>query len=386
MEERNVTEPHSTAARPIRLGIIGTGLAVKRLHWPALRHMPNRFTIAGFANRTRATAEEFAAVAGLTMDGYVSDYQALLRRPDIELVLVFVPIAQLLALTRDSLAAGKHVICEKPPGVDLAEARQFLALEAQYPRQQLMVTENFFYRDDLRLARARVEAGDIGHPRLMVEHWVEQMVPTPGEFSSTPWRYQRPAHRGGPLLDAGVHSVATMRLLGGDITRVSARTEWLNPTMEAPSALAMTFSLASQASGSCTWGFMGSPMPDEVRSTRLYGAEGTLIVTRGQVRCVRADGTVEEDRIEPLDTGHYNMYLNIFDALAHGEPVVATVRQAVENMLVVMQALASADEGAPRDVSAAGIPPAAGGVPLWRPRGAESLFGGLPCRVRRTTH
>lgn len=61
--------PTLSSERPIRLGIIGTGLAVKRLHWPVLRQMPDRFAIAGFANRTRATAEEFAAVAGLSMEG-----------------------------------------------------------------------------------------------------------------------------------------------------------------------------------------------------------------------------------------------------------------------------------------------------------------------------
>jgi predicted dehydrogenase len=347
--------------------------------------MPDRFTIAGFSNRTRTTAEEFAALAGLAMDAYVADYQALLRRADIETVLVCVPIAQLLTITRDSLAAGKHVICEKPPGVDLSEARQFLALEAQYPKQRLLMTENFLYRDDLRLARARLDAGDIGHPRLLVEHWVERLIPTPGEFSSTPWRYRDPAHQGGPLLDAGVHSVATMRLLCGDITRVSARTEWLNGTMQAPSALAMTFSLANQASGNCLWGFMGNPVLDEVRNTRVYGTEGTLIVTRGQVRCVHADGTIEDDRIEPLDTGHYNMFVNFHDALVYQEPAVATVRQGVENMLVVLQALASAAQSTPQDVAATGLPPATGGVPLWRPRGSDGLFDGLPCQVRRVS-
>ena len=375
--------PTFSSERPIRLGIIGTGLAVKRLHWPVLRQMPRRFTIAGFANRTRATAEKFAAMANLSMDGYVADYQSLLRRADIETVLVCVPIAQSLTITRDSLAAGKHVICEKPPGVDLFEARQFLALEAQYPDQRLMMTENFFYRDDLRLARARLDAGDIGHPRLLVEHWVERMVPTPGEFSSTPWRYQDPAHRGGPLLDAGVHSVATMRLLGGDITRVSAQTEWVNGTMQAPSALVMTFSLSNQASGNCVWGFLGAPVLDEVRNTRIYGTEGTLIVTRGQVRCVHSDGAVEDDRIEPLDTGHYNMFLDFYDALVHGGSVVATVRQGVENMLVVLQALASAETGTPQEVSALGVSPSIGGVPLWRPGESGALFDGLPCQVRR---
>lgn len=324
-------------------------------------------------------------MAGLAMDAYVADYQALLRRTDIETVLVCVPIAQLLTITRDSLAAGKHVICEKPPGVDLSEARQFLALEAQYPEQRLLMTENFLYRDDLRLARARLDAGDIGHPRLLVEHWVERLIPTPGEFSSAPWRYRDPAHQGGPLLDAGVHSVATMRLLCGDITRVSARTEWVNETMQAPSTLAMTFSLANQASGTCLWGFMGNPVLDEVRNTRVYGTEGTLIVTRGQVRCVHADGTIEDDRIEPLDSGHYNMFVNFHDALVHQEPAVATVRQGVENMLVVLQALASAEESTPQDVAAAGLPPATDGVPLWRPRGSDGLFDGLPCQVRRVS-
>jgi predicted dehydrogenase len=378
-----VIDSAPTAARPIRLGIIGTGLAAKRLHWPTLRRMPDRFAIAGFANRTRATAEEFAVLTGLSMDAYVADYQALLRRADIETVLVCVPIAQSLTIARDSLAAGKHVICEKPPGVDLSEARQFLELEAQYPDQRLMMTENFLYRDDLRLARARLDAGDIGRPRLLVEHWVDRLVPTPGEFSSTPWRYRDPAHQGGPLLDAGVHSVATMRLLCGDITRVSARAEWINRTMQAPSALAMTFSLANQASGNCLWGFLGNPVVDEVRNTRVYGTEGTLIVTRGQVRCVRADGTIEDDRIEPLDSGHYNMFSNFHDALVHGESVVATVRQGVENMLVVLQALASAEEDTPKEVADMGVPPAAGGVPLWRPRGSGVLFEGLPCQVRR---
>ena len=212
-----MSQPLPAPQRPIRLGIIGTGLAVKKLHWPALVRMPDRFVVAAFANRTRSTAEEFAALAGLTMNDYVSDYHDLLRRDDVEAVLVCVPIPRLLAIARESLAAGKHVICEKPPGVDLAEARQFLALVEQYPRQKFMMTENFFYRDDLRLGRSLVEQGAIGRLQFLLEKWVSRLVPTPGEYSITPWRY-RPEYRGGPLQDGGVHSIATIRLLGGDIT------------------------------------------------------------------------------------------------------------------------------------------------------------------------
>jgi predicted dehydrogenase len=366
----------------IRIGIIGTGLAVKRLHWPALVKLPDRFSVAAFANRTRAVAEEFAALARLPMDRYTPDYHTLLRRDDVDAVLVCVPIPQLLSIARESLAAGKHVICEKPPGVDLAEARQFLALVDQHPRQKFMMTENFFYRDELRLARSLVDGGAIGRPQLLLEKWVHRLVPTPGDYSSTPWRY-KPEYPGGPLQDGGVHSIATIRLLGGDITSLYARTERANKTMDAPSAMAMTFGFASGATGNCIWGFLGNPVLDEVRDTRFYGSEGALISSRGQVRLIRADGSIEEYRVEPTETGHYNMWLNFHDAVMHNEPIVATIRQSFDNMLVVLQALESAARGHQTDVDIAGVPQGTGGVPLWRPRGASGLFEGLPCEIRR---
>jgi predicted dehydrogenase len=343
--------------------------------------MSDRFVVAAFANRTRSTAEEFANLANLSMERYYPDYHDLLRRDDVEAVLICVPIPQLLPITRNSLAAGKHVICEKPPGVDLAEARQFIALPDQFPHQAIMMTENFFYRDDLRLARSLVDGAAIGRPQLLLEKWVHQLVPTPGEYSGTPWRY-KPQYRGGPLLDGGVHSIATIRLLGGDITSLYARTEWINVTMDAPSAMVMTLGFASGASGNCIWGFLGNPVLDEVRETRLYGSGGALIFSEGLARVIHADGSIEEYRVEFADRGHYNMFLNFHDAIVHDEPVVATVRQSFENMLVVLQALESAEQGHRAEVVAVSVEPWAGGVPLWRPRGASGLFEGLPCQVR----
>jgi hypothetical protein len=79
------------------------------------------------------------------------------------------------------------------------------------------------------------------------------------------------------------------------------------------------------------------------------------------------------------------MFLNFHDAVMHDEPIVATVRQSFENMLVVMQALESGEQGHSTKVTAPGVPPAAGGVPLWRPRGMSGLFDGLSCQVVRVS-
>src|SRR5215217_3589513 len=107
--------------KPIRLGIIGTGLAVEKLHWPALKRMTDRFRVVSFCDVARANAEHFAAYSGAPMDEYTGDLRDLLRRDDVDAVLVSLPIPLNLPVTRAVLEAGKHVICEKPAGANEAE-------------------------------------------------------------------------------------------------------------------------------------------------------------------------------------------------------------------------------------------------------------------------
>ena len=364
---------------PVRLGIVGTGLAARRLHWPALAKMPARFDVAAFANRTRSTAKEFAAFTGLPMTGYSADYREMLTRSDVEAVLVGVPIPQLLAVARDCLEAGKHVICEKPPGASEAEAHEFVALTARYPSQKLLMAEQVFYRDEWRLARSLLDAGAIGQPRFLVDRVVKHEVPVPGQFSSTPWRH-KPGYPGGSIIDGGVHSVAGIRLLGGDIASLSARTEWLNSAIEAPSVLAMTFGFTSGASGSFIYGSFSNPVVDEDTDARVYGTDGNLIVRRGSVRLIRADGSVEEHVLAGMNA-FYNEFLNFHDAVVYDEPIVGTVSQSARNMLILLRALDSAEQGRTLDLRAEAWNVPADGVPLWRPRGADGLFTGLPVSV-----
>src|SRR5215216_2786121 len=122
---------------PVRLGIIGTGIAVEKLHWPALRQMPDHFDIVAFANHTRPKAEAFAQLAGLSMDNYHTDYAELLARDDVDAVLICLPIPLLYPSTRAALEAGKHVLCEKPVGGNLDQGRDFLALGELFPQQKV---------------------------------------------------------------------------------------------------------------------------------------------------------------------------------------------------------------------------------------------------------
>lgn len=375
----------SRRSEPIRLGIVGTGLALERLHWPALRQMPERFRVVAFANDTREPAEKFAAEAGLSMDGYTGDYRELLRRDDVEAVAVLLPIPLLYPVTRAALEAGKHVFSEKPAGTNLEQGREFLALAEQFPDRKVLVAENFFYRDDLRLARSLLDEDAIGRVHLMAWQLVFHLVPREDTFSSTPWRHA-PLYRGGPQLDAGVHHIAQIRLLCGDVEDLQAYLQYANPTHGGPSDMTLNMHFVSHAIGSYVGAHLPIPSPDEPNDMRVYGADGVLTVSGGprgprRVRVHRPDGSSEEHTVES-DGGYYNEWLNFHDALVHDEPIVATIAQSYHNLLIVMRAMDSAEEHRLVEVDMPGGL-SEHGVPLWRPRGAKGLFDGLPCKVER---
>ncbi|MDQ3701584.1 MAG: Gfo/Idh/MocA family oxidoreductase [Chloroflexota bacterium] len=378
-------------SRPDPIGAIGTGLAMEKLHWPALKQLTDRFTITAFAERDGATAERFAAYSGAPIGEHHADYGELLRRDDIEAVVILLPIPLLYDAARAALAAGKHVLCEKPPGADLEQGRAFLQLEREFPEQKLLIAENFFYRDDLRLARSVLDAGGIGRVNVMAWRQAEQSVPRAEGFSSTPWR-QRPQYRGGPHLDGGVHMIAQIRLLLGDVRRVHGLAQHANAKMGGPSDLTLNLAFVSGAIGNYTSIHAEIPVPPEDGTLRLYGSEAVMVFGRAYGEGARtfaihrSDNSVEEHRVEGADGGYYNEWLNFHDALTAGEPIVGTVEQSFQNMLIVLRGLDSAEGAGEVDLS----PDAPGGLaerplPLWKPLGASGLFDGLPCRVSQET-
>jgi len=328
---------------PIRLGIIGTGLAIELLHWPPLSQLRDRFPVTAFSNHTRPKAEAFARMAGLSMADYSADYADLLRRDDVDAVLIALPIPLLYPATRDALAAGKHVLVEKPAGADMEQARAFLALGTQYPDLKVLVAENYYYRDDFLLAQQLIRDGAIGQVHLMQWRLVNRSNPDQGGYAATRWR-QDIAYRGGFHLDGGVHHVALMRLLLGEVSQVYAQTQDANPLMGGPSDLVLNLRFASGAIGSYTAAYLPIAAHEEPNEMRLYGSAGSMALRGRMVRVVGADGTVEE-HTRDNDGGYYKQLLNFYGAIVDGEPIAGTIAQSVANLQVIMRAMDSAETG-----------------------------------------
>lgn len=92
---------------------------------------------------------------------FVSDYEALLARPELDAVAIATPVSTHFKLAQMALAAGKHVMVEKPMTATVAEAQELVAL-AKVQNRVLMVDHTFAYTGAVRKIRDLVQTGQLG--------------------------------------------------------------------------------------------------------------------------------------------------------------------------------------------------------------------------------
>lgn len=114
-------QPHHYYMQTLRTAVIGVGY-LGRFHAKKYQQLPQCNLIA-VCDANHATAEKVAAELQVTAS---TDYHSLLN--EIDAVSIVVPTQQHFAIARDCLAAGKHVLLEKPMTTTVAEAKELVAL------------------------------------------------------------------------------------------------------------------------------------------------------------------------------------------------------------------------------------------------------------------
>ena len=199
---------------PVRIGIIGAG-GFMRTHMDAFAEIPEAEIVA-FCRRNKDALNEAADTYGI--DGRFTDYRDLLKLDGLDAVAIITPTGSHRQISLDAIAAGKHVLCEKPLALTAADAREMLdAAEAA----GVVHATNFNQRGRTPVGRMKqhMDAGYIG--RLFHANiWWGQTQAVEDKPDVTPWRFKA-EDGGGPVYEL-IHVFDMARLIGGEIKRVCA--------------------------------------------------------------------------------------------------------------------------------------------------------------------
>jgi predicted dehydrogenase len=290
-------------AETIRIGIIGTGFGAAHVEF--FRQVPH-VEVTAIASAQRERAEVVAE--RLAIPFATDDYHDLLRH-GVDAVVIVTPPHLHAQMTLDAVAAGKHVLCEKPMSSSLADARRMRDAAVAAGVVHMMNHQMRFTPPYARAAELAAQ-GYIG--RLAVAD--ATVVMNPVEYLKLPfWSTSKAgwftdAGQSGGLLasSAGPHIVDLMRWIGGPVTRVAARTVVSQPRVELPDGTTAEITsddgfLVLLEYGSGAIGTIrGIPVTHRSGigwSMELHGSDGSLEVSGDTL----TGATTGNDALAPVD-------------------------------------------------------------------------------------
>jgi predicted dehydrogenase len=230
--------------REIQLAIVGTG-GIAREHARRFKNIRGCRLLAA-CDVDRSRAEAFAKE--FSVPEVYSDFGELLARSAAEAVSIVASDAAHAPLTLKAVAAGRHVLCEKPLVRTLDELGP-VAAHARAAGRVLHTVHNWHHAPIVRLADELVRAGQIGTPTRVVWHTLRTQPAPAGDGQGDNWRLDPLVAGGGVLSDHGWHVCYVLaRLIGAWPTAVSARLETRRHTcwpVEDTAALEVTFPRAT---------------------------------------------------------------------------------------------------------------------------------------------
>jgi len=212
---------------PLRVAMIGYAFmgAAHSQAWRTAAHvadLPLRPEMTVVVGRH---ADSVAAAANhLGWQESATDWREVIARPDIDLVDICTPGDTHAEIATAALAAGKHVLCEKPLANSVVEAESMVAAAAAAAGQQAMVGFTYRRTPAVALAREMVANGSIGTVRQVRAQYLQDWLSD--ENSPLTWRMDKEKAGSGALGDIGAHIIDAIEFVTGQrLTGVAGRLE-----------------------------------------------------------------------------------------------------------------------------------------------------------------
>jgi len=319
----------------IRLAFLGCG-KIARVHAKRLRRHRRDVEVA-FASRDAERARRFASELG---GSAYDSYEAAIAADDVDAVAVVTPPSSHLELTLAALAAGKHVVLEKPP---LPRAADFAAVAeaAERAGKQVLVAENYRYKPLLRRIRTLLADRMIGDVLFLHVNAIRKQGSPPGD-----WRHDPGLALGGALYEGGIHWIDFMASLGLGVRRVCGLRPALAAGHEIERSMLVGFDYAEGAVGTLSYSWEVPATAKGLRLSKIYGREGSITFeTNGLwVLCHGRKNRIYIPGLRDLQ-GYRAMWADFVKVLTTGAPPEMTLADARRDLELVERAYATATEG-----------------------------------------
>ena len=222
----------------VRVAVIGAGIGAA--HVEGYGANPDLYEIAAVCDLDAARAAKVAAACGAAVE---TRYEAVLARADVDLVDICLPPHLHRGAIEAALAAGRHVVCEKPLVGSLAEVE---AVRRAAERAGRAVVPIYQYRYGAGMARLQrlVGAGLAGAPLVasLETHWDRR-----ADYYDVAWRGRRATELGGAMLGHAIHAHDLLTQAMGPVRRVFARLATRVNPVETEDCAAIVLEMASGA-------------------------------------------------------------------------------------------------------------------------------------------
>jgi xylose dehydrogenase (NAD/NADP) len=325
-------------ADKIRWGVLGTARHAGNTLLPAF-YAAKSGDVVAVASRDSARARQFANAHGIPAS--YGDYEALLADETIDAVYIPLPNHLHKEWAIRAAEAGKHCLCEKPLGLNAAEAEQMIQA---FKAAGLTLAEAFQWRHHPQAQRVRqmLRDGAIGELR-MINAGFTFMLNRPGDIRA------RPETGGGALYDVGCYPVSLARYMTGqEPLTATAQAHWSKSGVDDRLAATLEFPGGVLATIYC-----GLTLPLR-RYYEVMGSEGTLAVNyaynplgdrRGEVLHYQDDWKLHNTiRLDAVNS--YELLVEDFNrALLDQRPPLFPGNDALGNMRAIDAIYQAARQG-----------------------------------------
>jgi predicted dehydrogenase len=331
----------------IRVGVIGTGLAWERLHYPAYQELADKFQIAALCDVDQSRAAEWGQRLGLNLSQDIfTDCQAMVERGDLQVVDIMVPIAKNHMVAEMAARSGKSIILEKPISATVEQAMATFELPRRYSIEML-IAENFRYSEEFNRIRDLIREERVGSPVYFVYNSTScfPCAMTKDTFSATEWR-QHPAYPGGDILDAAIHNLAGLRHVFGAIKYLQAFGVPQKDDFSPYAVVTTNIQFASGVIGQFSYYSAGQEVQKPLVGLRIFGTKGMIYLEDpqcGMINLFYNDGGHEIIPFRPM-RGYYNELLNFYNALTGDEMIAVPPEMEIGDLRTVYAILQSISE------------------------------------------